>query len=71
MITQELLDALIQERLTEVAQLQLEHQARALQRPSAPTGRAPSNTGGRRLPLLSIVARAFRLAEVRSVVRGN
>lgn len=62
MVTQEMLQAAMQERMQDIARLQVEQQARAQQAegPSARPGRSGLGIG--RLPLPSFVMRAFRTA---------
>ena len=66
MLTQELFDAVTQERMREAAELQRRHKAEALQGQGAPPRGGLSLPGIRlrRLPLASFVARAFRTASV-------
>ena len=60
MVTQELMKAVMQERMLEVARLQLEHRARARHGEAASPRRAPSLPRIRRLSIPSFVACAFR-----------
>ena len=64
MVTQELVEAVMRERSQEAARLQREHKARVLQGQSATPRGGLSRQGIKRLPLLSLVTRAFPLASV-------
>ena len=60
MVTLELMEAAVQERMLEATRLQREYEARALQEEGAPVGRERSGLSLRWLPLPRFVAQAFR-----------
>lgn len=64
MITQELMETVMRERMWEAAQLQRQQQAEALQEQDATPRVGLSRQRIRRLPLLSFMARGFRTASV-------
>ncbi len=62
MVTRELMETVMQERMWEAAELRRQHQARASQERGAAPRSGPSLERIRRFPFLSSVTRGFRTA---------